>query len=237
MNRWKEELKQAFAAPPPLQKQKFIRQLQQPSMCIQEFLFSQLGYIRKWIWCVSVLIFSIAVLGTAIFSLDMVWGISALTPLLALTLISESGRSESYGMAELEMATRFSLRSVILARLLILGLLNLILLCLLIFLGFWNNELSPFAVGLYIITPFLLTAFAGLCIVRKFRGREAGYTCVGIAACISCFVFLSHYITPYLYQEDCLRWWITAAVVLCMGIGKQCIFMIKRTEEAVWSLS
>ena len=52
---------------------------------------------------------------------DVLWIISALIPFIAMSILTENARSGIYLMAELEMAARFSLKSVILARMEILG--------------------------------------------------------------------------------------------------------------------
>lgn len=237
MNKWNNELKQAFEAPSPIRKSEFLRQITLPQMSVYEFLFSQIGYIRKWIWCVFALIFAASVFGLAFLPDTVLWLISGLTPLLALTLISESGRSELYKMDELEMATRFSLRSITFARLFILGLANLLLLIILFPIGVWNNQTVPLAAALYIFTPYLFTTFTGLYIVRKFRGQEAIYGCIGTSIGISMFLFLSHHIIPYIYQEQCLTAWIITALILLFESGKQCHAMITKTEEITWNLS
>lgn len=237
MNKWKDELKQAFDAPQPLRKRDFLCHLDLPGMPVHEFMFTQIGYIRKWVWCVFTLIFVVSILGLDFLPGTVLWLISGLTPLLALTIISESGRSELYKMVELEMATRFSLRSVTFARLAILGLMNLLLLGVLLPIGLWNDTVAPFAAALYIITPFLLTTFIGLYIVRKFRGQEAMYAYVGTSVGISISLFLSHNIIPFIYQEQYLTVWMITALTLLFGNGKQCIAMIKKTEELSWNLS
>lgn len=236
MNKWTNELKQAFDAPQPIRKADFLRQLDLSRMPMHEFLFSQIFYIRKWVWCASTTVFFISILGFAFLPDTVLWLISGLTPLLALTIISESGRSELYKMTELELATRFSLRSVTFARLVLLGLMNLLILGVLLPIGLWNDTATPLAAILYIITPFLLTAFTGLYIVRKFRGQEAIYACIGITVGISIFLFLSHTIIPYIYQEQYLTTWIIIALSLLFGNGKQCIAIIKETEELTWNL-
>lgn len=237
MDKWKDELKEAFGAPRPVRKREFLRQLALPQMTIHEFLFSQIGYIRKWVWCVSMLIFVVAILGLAFLPNTVLWLISGLSPLLALTIISESGRSEFYEMAELEMATRFSLRGVTFARLVILGLMNLLLLGILLPIGLLCNVVVPCAAALYIITPFLLSAFIGLFIVRRYNGQEALYACVGTSIGISVSLFLSHNFFSFIYQEQYLIAWITIALALVLGNGKQCVVMIKQKEELEWNLS
>lgn len=237
MDKWKDELRQALEAPQPARKRNFLRHLDLPRIPVHEFLFAQLGYIRKVVWCVSTLTFVVSILGLAFLPGTVLWLISGLTPLLALTIISESGRSELYKMAELEMATRFSLRSVTFARLAILGLMDLLILGVLFPIGLWNDTVAPFAAALYMITPFLLTTFIGLYIVRKFRGQEAMYACVGTSIGISISLFFSHNIVPFIYQEQCLTAWMITALALLFGNGKQCIAMIKKTEELAWNLS
>ena len=217
-----KELQQAFEAPSPLYKKdflqkNFLKKMEFSKISMAEFVFSQISYIRKWTWSISTLIFAISLTGSIILSLDMLWVISAFSPVLALTILSESGRSESYKMAELEIATRFSLRSVLFARSGILGTGNLVLLCLMMPLGLRNNEFSPLQAGVSVITPFLLTSFIGLWIVRKFRGREAMYFCAGIAACISVSVFFFHMTVPRIYQGNHIVWWLIGILLLCIG--------------------
>ena len=227
----KKRLVLAFEAPPPLHKKEFLRKLELHKMSTAEFIFSQIGYIRKWIWVVSALAYAISLGMSVMLSVDMLWAISAFTPLLALTFLSESGRSESYEMAELEMATRFSLRSVLFARSGILGIENLVILCLLIPVGLRNNAFNPLQAGVYIITPFLLTTFTGLRIVRRFRGREAIYYCAGMAACISISVFFIHMTIPQVYQGTYLAWWMTGILLLCIGTVSQYCKIINSFEN------
>lgn len=227
----KDNLKHAFEAPPPKRKREFLRRIALPQMSLYEFMLSQVGYIRKWIWGVSAMVFVLSLLGASVFSNDMLWFFSALTPLLALTIVSECGRSESYEMAELEMATRFSLRSVIIARLGILGVENLIIICMLIPIGIWKNVVNPVVMGVSILTPYLLTTFTGLYIVRRFRGRESVYFCACITGLVSVSVLFLHYTFPQISQSKNFVWWITTALLLCIGTVKQTRQLINRTEE------
>lgn len=228
---FKAELSYAFEAPEPLRKKEFLKGLQKPRISMYEFIISQIGYIRSWTWCVSALVFCLSLGGTVLLPAEVLWPISALTPLLALTIVTECGRSESYEMEELEMATRFSLKSVVIARLGILGVENLLFLFLMIPVGIWRHEFSPMRMGLYILTPYLLTTFTGLYIMRKFRGLEAALICAGIAGIVSFSLLLFQYSYPQVYQNENLVWWAVAALLLCAGVVKQTWQMINRTEE------
>lgn len=228
----KKGLKEYFEAPAPLHKKEFLQKLPQPKMNLFEFTFYQAGYIRKWIWAASAFIFVAALILGGMFPAHMLWIVSALTPFLALTILSECGRSERYEMNELEMATRFSLKSIIIARLGILGMENLLFLCLLIPVSIWKQAADPLWTGLYILTPYLLTAYIGLYIVCRFRGPETIYFCAAATICISALSILSaHDILLFGLTKGHIMWWIIIAFVLCIGTAKQLLQIINRTEE------
>lgn len=254
----KEELQCAFAAPKPQRREAFLQLLSERSLGTEQsletdrllktglpsFVLSQVMYISKGIWWLSAAVFAAACLLTASPGMagdrnqnQVIWGISALAPLFAMTVIAESGRSQSFRMAELEMATRFSLRSVALARLGILGLENLGMLILLAFMGRGGDgagqDGSIVQAGLGILLPYLLTSFLGLWIVRRFRGREAVYYCFGMAACISILVFMTPGHMRYPEQERNLLWWAAAAFALGVGTIKQYVRLVGETAELV----
>ena len=111
MNRkLKKALKTALKAPAPIGKDAFLGEIPAPSIGYFAFVRSQAAYIRKWIWALSALIFSVALIGTRGLEKDILWCVAALMPILALAVVTESRRSERCGMAELELSARFSLQ-------------------------------------------------------------------------------------------------------------------------------
>lgn len=231
----KTELQQAFAPPPPKRKREFLRQVSRRQMTFCNFLLSQVCYLKKWVWCATALLFAVSILGAAVLSLNMVWVIASCSPLLALTVLSENGRSERYQMEELELSTRFSLRSVLLARMAVLGIANLVLLAMLLPVALLNNTLSLLAAGLYILTPYMLTACIGLSIARKFRGKDGLYACMGVSVMVSISISLSHIQAPFLYLEPHIPWWFLSLTVLTIATAKHCVNMIQQTEELSWN--
>ena len=89
---WKQGLKDAFHAPPAQRKREFIQTLDQGQISVRAFAVQQAAYIRKWNWGVSAAVFILSLAAAEWVSMDMLWGISALAPLLALTVVSECGR-------------------------------------------------------------------------------------------------------------------------------------------------
>ncbi len=237
-NAWREELKKAFEPPAPVHKTEFLQKIapMPTRLPLFGFLLVQLRYIRKRIWIVSAFTFIAFLFGSLLLSADIIWAVSAFTPLLALLTVAETGRSEVYEMAELEMATRFSLRSVLLARLGILGLSNFLLLGLLFPIGLFHSRISPLRAGLYIVTPFLLTTFSCLHIVRRRKERESIYLCAGVTACISFFTLSLRLSIPQRYQESPLIVWTFAAFLFGIGTFRQYQNLI-RQEELTWNLS
>lgn len=230
---WKESLREAFAAPAPVRKKEFLEQMSQNGMSMLEFVCAQAAYIRKWIWGVSIAVFGVSLLGAMSAVPDFVWLISALTPFLAVTVAAECGRSVDYGMAELEMATRFSLKSVLFARLGILGVENLAILCLMFLLGTGSGLLRPVQTGVCILTPYLLTAFIGMSIVRRYRGSEGRYLCAGAAVGVGFSIFLFRDGLAQIFQRVDFMWWIVGITLLFMGTVRQYGKAIGKTEELV----
>lgn len=229
-----EELKKIYEAPAPLRKAEFLRSVQPTSFHRLDLFLVQIRYIRRRIWIVSALAFLVSLFGSLVLSADMLWMISAFMPLLAFMTVAETGRSEYYEMAELEMAARFSLKSVILVRLAVLGLCDLLLFCLLLPISLLNSLVPPLQAGLYILTPFLLTTFLCLYIVRRRREKDGIYLCAGISVCISLFPL--RLTVPRLYEESSLYIWIFASAFLFAGIVRQYQNLITQ-EELTWNLS
>lgn len=235
MNDIKQALHTAFAAPPPERKRDFLRQHAAAAMPTHRMLLAQAGYIPVWVRVTSLAVLCLGPLISLTMGELRMMLLSALTPLLSLTLVAECGRSERHGMAELELSTRLSLKTLVLARLAILGSGCLAILALLFPMALWQGTVGPIAAGLYLLTPFLLNTYAGLHIVRRFRGSEGMYGCVGVTACTVCLLLLSHSLYPAVYLQSALQLWALAAALLCRGIGKQWAALISQKEELQWS--
>lgn len=229
-DRWQTALEKAFEAPVPLRREKFMEQMLPPAHRSGDFLLVQFLYIRKRVWIFSALLFAAVLYASLVLSADTLWSISAFTPLLALLMVAETGRSERFEMAELEMATRFSLKSVLLARLGILGLGNVLLLGALVPIGLFHSKIPPVQAGLYIVTPFLLTTFLCLHIVRRYREREGIYLCTGVSACIGVLVYSSRLSFQALYEESFPGVWFSVSVLLIFCILRQYRSFLLREE-------
>lgn len=235
--RLKEELKQFYDAPAPLKKQAFLRRLPQRSLSCQNFILQQAAYIRKWVWLISFAVFALSMTGSILLDRRLLWICSAMMPVAALSAVTENTRSAFYRMEELEMACRFSLKSVLLARMGILGTLHLFLLGTLIPL-IWKADFFAFLrAGVYLLMPYLLTTFLCLAATRRMRGSESLYACMGIAVLVSGVYFYLQYTAAFLFYAKYFQWQFAALLLLVFATAKEYRKKIYQTEELTWNLS
>ncbi|MDO5547073.1 MAG: hypothetical protein Q4F79_01145 [Eubacteriales bacterium] len=231
--REKSWLQQAFAAPPPQRREVFLRKLPTPAIRSTTFVFTQIRYIRRTVWAASTLVFAAALLCAYMMPEHLVGLTSALLPFVAVTAVSESTRSEVCGMSELETASRFSRKSLLFARLTILGILHGILLAFLIPLFGRFAMLSLVQSGTQVLIPYLLTTILCLHVSRHVAGRETSYLCTTVAALISGSILIQ-------WDTPLPLWWADApmllivlalAVLTVLEYRKQ----LTNSEEFLWN--
>lgn len=133
------------------------------------------------------------------------------------------------------MAARFSLKSVVLARLSILGTFNLILFSVLITICYLVSGISLLQIGVYLFVPYLLTANISLYIVRHFRNKETIYWCMAIAVLVSGANISLHYLADFLFQTNYLVLWIIVTLILIIAVVRELYQMFKKTEGFIWN--
>lgn len=233
----KKALKETMEAPVPERKQEFLRHIEKMQTVTSrisygKFVTSQFFYIGKRGWLISVLSFAGIYFVCAATDKKVLWAFSAMVPFLAVSFLAESLRSEVCEMAELEMATRFSLRSLIMARMEIMGFAHLLLLGLSVFAGHWLEGMPLLSTGVYLLVPYLLTNTAGLYLARRVRGRECLYAVLAVAVVIA----VIPQIAKLLYEEELFIWWLAALGILSVLAAKEWKRNMERWEEYTWSL-
>lgn len=237
MNRkLKNVLKVAFEAPEPVKKKNFLKTLGPSKISTRKFVLVQAAYIRKWVWAIFGVVFAVALIYGQFLNRSTLWIFSAMMPYLALSSIAENVRSEVYGMAELEMASRFSLKSVALARMGILGMVHFMVLCLGVFIGCRGGGASLLRTGVYLLVPYLLTDVVCLRLVRRIRGKEAVYASMGVAVIVSALPVIGKSTVSVLYETELFAWWLAALIVLGIIAMTEWKKNIDRMGEIVWNL-
>ena len=143
--RFQKKLAAYFTPPPPVGKAAFLARLPQPTLSLGQFVGGQARYIQKQTWLLSLVVLVPVLWGTDL------WITAALLPFLVPLAVSEGAKSTLYGMEELETASRFSRKSVLLARLCLIGTFHAVLLLALTLLLGGSQGLSLGRTGAYLL--------------------------------------------------------------------------------------
>lgn len=239
----KAELIRFYEAPKPLRKQSFLQSVEQnmkqgikqniepAPLNILHIFKVQLSYISKWTWLASIIFFTGALLTQHFFSEFFIGAILCMIPFLVMVSITESMRSVTYGMEELEQSARFSLKSVILARMGIMGTENMFLL--LILAGIAGGEI--WRMVLYILVPYLTTAYGSFYLVRKIRGREGVYACAALAALMCVFMTGGIYFYQWIFELKYISLWAALAAFFFGMTIKEGRNIIYKMEGILWN--
>jgi len=229
--RLKEELCSYYESPKPQRKKEFIRQFGVQKINMPYLVWMQARYISKWVWLVSVGICVIVYAATSVLDEKYISAVYGLVPFLVLISVTESTRSYRYGMEELELSARFSLKSIVMARMAMLGVGNLAVLFVIV------NVLGKSAGYhvLHILTPYFLTAGGSIYIVRTVRGNENTFFCFTLAVIVSFLQMLLPAWFKEILTPEYMQVW---AVFLVMGIVmtvKESYRTIRMTEDLAWN--
>ena len=241
----------AFSAPTPQRKAEFLKYLEKEtvyeaniqrkkaqadnfpktSIGISSFLLSQISYISKKVYLASLLILALAVIAADYAGENSVGVIAAMMPFIALCMVTESARSETYGMAELEMASRFSIKSIMLARFGTIGLVHMVLLCVLISIVRHSTFISFIHAGIYLLVPYLAASVLEFAAVRCFRGKEAISVCMAISVMVSVINTMLKGLLTDLFGVRQFVIWLILAVYLIGRTVLEYRKMICQAEE------
>lgn len=228
----KELLHQYYEAPSPTAKRQFVREHRVDRMSITQVVRTQLHYISKKSWIISFALFVLMVVHHDML-LNTVWmgSVYALVPFLVMISFTECMRSYQYGMEELELATRFSLKSIVLARLLILGGSNtfaLLIVAVVTSNDFWVQMV-------YLMVPFLITSWCGFIIMRRFAGKDGNYYCFGTSAVISVLQFAIFNYYRFIYDLRYFWEWVLIGLLFAFLLVREGVRTIRMTEELAWN--
>ena len=177
---YKELLNEAFSAPEPSGKKGFLKNIRPREVSLFGMIRQQAGYIRVTVW-----LFAGSVLGLE----STASAVTMLVPFTAAVSVIESNRSRRFGMTELEMVTRFSLRSVVLARMTLLGAAALaVLLIISPVLASAAGE-GVVLTAVRMVIPYLLTMSISLPLERSALGRKTDLCSLAVATLVTVVIY------------------------------------------------
>lgn len=234
----RQKLKTVFNAPAPSRKNEFLSHLSYPKTDNLNFFFSQIAYIRKRFWGLSVLAIIALVLLIQVFDavFKTVIILSSFSPFLVVLSVAEISKSTSYNMAEMEMSCKYNLSKITLVRLALIGSFHFILLLCMVMIFANSSEYSFLQFTLYSITPLLICAYLSLYISNHFHTKDILYICVGVAGMISMSIFLFINNFEMIYAQRFVVFWCLVFIFTVISLVKETKDFIKRSEELQWSL-
>lgn len=185
----KKQLEIAFYAPEPVGKKAFLNNFRLREITTTQLVVQQVAYIRKYIWIFAAVVLIVTIAGIVFMNENTERMVRSLAPLSAAAAAAEVHRSFKFKMDELEMATRFSLKSVFYARMLIIGLVYAVIICMVapaLAVRFGGNAISS-ASG--ILIPYLITVTLCLHVERSVAGRSNANISMAIAVIVSAGIF------------------------------------------------
>ena len=232
----KRALDDVYRAPAPVNKAAFLKRHRRRELGCWELVAIQIGYVRWWVWAASLALFGLILWVSAPQTGGLgAWYASALTPFLAVLVAAENGRSRMYQMEELELASRMARHSVLLARMAVLGLFHLALLAgLTPPLAVWGAA-GMVRTGVYLLTPYLLTAALGMELTRRVRGRECLLACGGAAVLVSAagILVVNRRLIDGLPEHFSL--WVAALVVSMVAAGVEIVLSFQERSGLQWN--
>jgi hypothetical protein len=235
----KREIKLAFEAPTPIRKESFLCQFDYPKVSQFDFIKAQVGYIRKRVWILSLLLFTVTLfdLHFYVVSTSFVRVISSVLPFISLISVSEIVRSITYNMEELEMSCKHNFLEIFLIRAGILGTANFIFLISILFLFVGKTDFGFFKLGLFLTTPYLLNCYISLIVLNCLKSRDITYICGIVTAFVSISNVLITIQVNDIYTEKYWTLWIMSFIVLSILSAIEFMKLIKKMEEFKWSSS
>ena len=233
-------LKEICSTPEPEEKKAFFQGLEDRGLISRrpvvinhgDFLMRQFYYVGKWIWLLSAVLL--------LFITGICYGNTgnypfALTPLLAVGILVETGRSYRWKMAELEYTARFSLRSVMLARMFLVGIVETAGLMVVIMVVHPWFSYSLIRVFLYMMVPYLAASLSGSVDERKNRSHS-GWGSIIICFTSSGLFAAAPYCLSSLYEERFSFIWTVAFILIIICLFVSVRRWICELEEPVWNL-
>ena len=218
----KSQMKMIYEAPVPQGKEAFLQKIERMEK-------------EEWNWLVSVLFFAAVIVAEQSVKGRTLWGLSAFVPYLALMVVAEGLRSTRYRMEELELASRFSVKYILLARLGALGLFQLCLLLLLMPFLYTIRREAILEIGIHILLPWLSTVFVMFLMIRKMHGRESHSLCVGTAVIVSGACLTFGIMNVSMFDLAGAGVWTLLLVSGAVLAGREVYQFIRQSEELQWN--
>lgn len=221
-------------------RQKMLCEMEQYRMTDLEFICGQIRFVRPSLWVVQLLFW--LVVGVSMYRLQasdmqeyrLYSLIAMVTPVLFVFQIEQFAKIYQQSMLEIELTTRFSLKKLLLARLLIFGTVDLFVLA--GWIAFWRvgAESDLWRIALYSLVPFNLMVAGLFALLRFEHSGHYSYIAISYMSVLGgLFDVLARW-QPEIYGTENEIWWVAILVItLLLGVRSVCVLLKYNTEKGV----
>lgn len=200
-----------------------------------EFVISQIRFIDKKVWFwqgMWMLLFFYVVRQGNLFHItnETLCILSMAPPLLLLLTVEEVARVYNRSMLEIEYATKYSLKKVVLVRMMILGAVNAALIAVGILFARGQTGMRLIEVLVYSLTPLLLMTFLLLKIMTRCKGGQINYAGVALYFCFLLLILIGRMERFDIYMPDAFEIWLLCFVCGMAATIYQFAGLIKRLD-------
>ena len=206
-----------------------------------EFFVDQIRFVQRKTWASKTVltILLLVLLGLTGISLDYwTWPlVSIAAPFACLLNVNELFQALQPGIYELQMTTRFSLRKILLVRLILFGLIDLVLLVPASVLLIASYGAVFWQVLLYSTVPYNLMCFGCFAILNHCREENALLYCAGFAVLLNCIVIMCRITGLELFADNLAFVWIIAEALALTGTGLELRSLLLKGEGNVYEIN
>lgn len=234
----REQIKQISRRVEPLLEEKRKRR----RINYSEFLKRQLRFIGWPIWLMqgtALIMLCIVFNGPLNFYLEnsakgIAFLLCCLSVLVLLSSVPMIHRSIRYKMHEIELSTRFSSVKLLLAKLLIIGVGNIVMLSAIFLLTIANTSLQTESVLLYLLLPYLAACGGFLYLLGhipadKFEVYSVGLCCLMLTV----FTMLSRFHSNFFRQTFSAGWLFVCLLLMLFSISQLRYLMYRSTYAQI----
>lgn len=215
-------------------KTRFIRTIKKPNTSLFSFIINQFKLISSKVYISCLIYFGILLaLLLSLNNAKQYIALAAGVPFFSLLLISIIDTSRTYKMEELEMSTLYSLKMVVLARMLIMSVITISLIMIVSICTSRINNESLLLIISYFFIPYFLNMYLNLLILKKFRNDGIKY-CLVISSII-CLAIL--YLADNPISISINKYCFIGMLLLLITLSiKESRNYINGLEDYVWNL-
>ena len=223
-----------------LAKQAYKERLLSKRIGFWEFIEMQVKFIGHWVWIAQAVFLLVALFALSrchIGTVDMqsvFLMLSSVAPLIAFVGFPEILKSYAHNMEEIEASTRFSMRKLMGARMLILGLSDICSLTIILVASAAGNAALILRMILYLFVPFNLTCCACMTVLNHVKSRYDGYYCAAI--CFACMVtFYRLPLATHYYETAATGVWIILFFISVVYLAIEIVHVFQSFNRVCFS--